>query len=87
MSDHTDASPRIAEALQEALKLFGNDAGEALMFHLKKRLPGLGQDGTMLEDVESALYDILGPGAQLLINTVRQVLHLPAHGANGTETG
>jgi hypothetical protein len=71
------------EALQDALKIFGNDASEALMFHLKKRLPGLGQDDITVEDVESALYDILGPGAQLLVNTVRQVLHLPT---NGTET-
>lgn len=73
--------------MHEALKIFGNDASEALLFHLKKRLPGLGQDGTTLDDVESALNDLLGPGAQLLINTVRQILHLPAHGANGIETG
>lgn len=60
----------------ESRKLFGNDASEAPMFHLKKRLPELEGGVVKLEDVESALKDLLGPGAQLLIDTIRQILHL-----------
>lgn len=75
------------EALHEALNIFGKDASAALMFHLKKRLPDLEEDGTTLKDIESALYDLLGPGAQLLVNTVRQSLDPKTHGTNGTATG
>ena len=87
MNDHADASPGLMEALHQALNIFGNDASAALMFHLKRRLPGLEESGTTLKDIESALYDLLGQGAELLINTVRQSLDPKTHGTNGTATG
>lgn len=80
-----DQRSRLLEALNETLKLFGPDASQALMFHLKRRLPALEQGRITLEELESALSDLLGAGAEVLANAVRQHLAPPStDGGNET---
>lgn len=69
---------RLMEALNETLKLFGPDASQALMFHLKRRLPALEQGRITLEELESALSDLFGDGAEVLVSVVRQHLRPPS---------
>lgn len=72
--DVIDDSDRLRKAVHEALKTLGDDGSIALMFHLKKRVPGLEQGRVTIEELESALTDLLGSGAQILLEDVRQRL-------------
>lgn len=83
--DHND-SQSLLEALDMALKIFGAEASEALKFHLKNRMPGFEQGLMTLEDLESALSDLLGVGAEIVMSAVRQHLRPPSTAGGRNET-
>jgi hypothetical protein len=62
--------------VHEVLKAtLGDSTSEALMFHLKKHIPGFeGRTSITLADIESALFDLFGSGAEVLVRIIRQRL-------------
>ena len=66
----------LEKALRQAASIFGDEAVEALMLALKERYNiRLGQAPcSSIEDIEKALADISGPGADIIISRVRSFL-------------
>jgi hypothetical protein len=65
---------RIRVATRKALEIFGESSSVALIFHLKSKY-GINIEGDFsLAGLDAALSDLLGSGAQVILNTIRQQL-------------
>lgn len=59
----------------DALDLLGDNSSRALLFHLKSRYGIDVQSGkVVLTDLQSALRELLGPGADVIMNAIRMNL-------------
>jgi hypothetical protein len=64
---------RLVKAVHESLALLGDSTYDALTFQMKERY-GIDIKHVSLADFERALRDLFGPGAEIIINSVRQRL-------------
>lgn len=64
---------RLIKAVQESLAMLGDNTYEALVFQMKERY-GVDMYHFRLDDFESALRDLFGPGAEIIIGSIRQRL-------------
>ncbi len=64
---------RLVKAVQESLVMLGDNTYEALMFQMKERY-GIDFERMCLDDFERALRDLFGPGAEIIIDSIRQRL-------------
>lgn len=73
-SDGSEPSPP-QKAIHDALAMLGDNSSVALLSHLKDRY-GIDIDSgkVMLGDLHSALSDLPGPGADVVMDAIRQNL-------------
>lgn len=75
-SDPASLMQMVYAALKETL---GDSAAEALVFHLNRYVSRSGRGNPALKDVESALSDMFGPGADMLMGAIRRKLEDRSH--------
>jgi hypothetical protein len=66
-SDPASLMHMVYAALKETL---GDSAAEALVFHLNRYISRSGRGNPSLKDVEFALSDMFGPGAEILMDAI-----------------
>jgi hypothetical protein len=64
---------RLVRAVQDSLAMLGDNTYEALLFQMKDRY-GVDLQNMRLGDFERALRDLFGPGAEIIISSIRQRL-------------
>lgn len=64
----------MASILKEAMSILGENTYEPLKFHRKERYGIDLAHNPRLEDVESALRDLFGPSAEIIMNQIRRRL-------------
>jgi hypothetical protein len=64
---------RLVRAVQDSLAMLGDNTYEALAFQMKDRY-GIDMQHIRLDDFERALRDLFGPGAEIIISSIRQRL-------------
>lgn len=64
---------RLIKAVHESLAMLGDSTYDALVFQMKERYD-IDLKDVSLEDFERALRDLFGPGAKIIINSVRRRL-------------
>lgn len=84
-----DECAHLKRSIYESLEILGRDAEAALLYHLKRKLGVISSSATLLldgeekeeeipcpplEDIESALRGLLGPGAEIIIMRIRAAL-------------
>lgn len=80
---NSDLASLMQMVLYTALKeTLGDSAAEALVFHLNRYISRSGRGNPALNDVESALYDMFGPGADVLMGAIRRKLEDRSHTGN-----
>lgn len=73
-SDGSEPS-RLQKAIHDALAIFGDNSSAVLLSHLKDRY-GIDIDSgkVVLGDLHSALLDLPGPGADVIMDAIRRNL-------------
>ena len=64
---------RLIKAVRESLVMLGDNTYEALMFQMKQRY-GVDLNDMKLDDFETALRELFGPSAEIIISSIRQRL-------------
>jgi hypothetical protein len=66
---------RLRKAVMDALDMLGENSSRALLFHLKSKHGIDVESGKIaLPDLQAALADLLGPGADVIMNAIRMNL-------------
>lgn len=66
---------RLRKAIHDALEMLGENSSQALLYHLKDRYNIDVESGSIeLDSLQSALTDLLGPGAEVIMGAIRQNL-------------
>ena len=68
-------SRRLQKAIYDALDMFGENSNKALLFHLKDKYNiDIESGNVVLEGLQSALAELLGPGADVIMAAIRRNL-------------
>ncbi|HEX6561991.1 MAG TPA: hypothetical protein VFA15_01030 [Nitrososphaera sp.] len=60
--------------LKESMSILGENTYDALRFHMKERYGIDLEHNPRLEDLESALFDLFGPSAEIIMSQIRRRL-------------